>query len=69
MEVKTGQSQKKYCKKACQDHLGNHFSSIKEMCEYYGVNVHTFYSRTLYGASIEEALTKPTKKMKESQEA
>lgn len=28
--------------KQCTDHLGNMFSSVKEMCKYWGVNSTTF---------------------------
>ena len=48
--------------KECTDHKGNRFISIKEMCLYYGVNPHTYNHRILYGASVEEALTKKASK-------
>lgn len=39
------------------DHLGNEFSSQKEMCEYWKVNATTFRNRKRKGWSLEEALT------------
>lgn len=41
----------------CTDHLGNCFSSIRLMCEYWGVSEGAFRSRCNAGHSLEEALT------------
>ena len=40
---------------------GYHFTSVNEACEYFKVNVRTYYDRRSRGLSIEEALT-PSKK-------
>lgn len=40
-----------------QDHLGNYFSSYKEMADYHGINVDTLRDRLKGGASIEESLS------------
>lgn len=46
--------------KACEDHLGNKYSSITEMCEHYGISTETFTSRIkIYHWTIEQALTYP----------
>lgn len=50
--------------KKYKDHLGNEFSSKKEMCKYHGVNVKTFGSRINRGYSVGEALTKETVEQK-----
>ena len=42
----------------CQDHQGNTFPSIKEMCEYWNITDDTYHSRIRAGYTIEEALTK-----------
>jgi hypothetical protein len=41
----------------CKDHLGNEFSSILEMCEYYSINHQAFRHRIKRGWNIEKALT------------
>jgi hypothetical protein len=48
----------KACNRAivCEDHLGNMFSSLKDMCEYHGVKLPTYLGRIKNGLSIEEAL-------------
>jgi len=43
------------------DHLGNNFSSRKEMLKAYGINESTFDSRISRGYSLEDALTKEAK--------
>lgn len=48
-------------KKAVTDHLGNKFSSITEMCKYWGVNHSTFCCRIKKNLSLAEALTGPKK--------
>lgn len=42
----------------CKDHLGNIFSSKKEMCEYYGVSIGWFIKKQADGCSLEECLSK-----------
>lgn len=44
----------------CEDHDGNKFNSISEMCIYYNIRVPTYLSRLKQGMSVKEALTKPT---------
>lgn len=47
-------------KKPCRDHLGNKFSSKKEMCEYWGIPYNLFTHRVnRYGWTLERALTTP----------
>ncbi len=41
------------------DHLGNAYLNREDMCEHYGIDVGTFYSRIGSGRTIEEALTTP----------
>ena len=43
--------------KNVEDHLGNKYYSIKEMCAEYGVNSTTFNTRIKAGYTLEEALT------------
>lgn len=43
--------------KLCKDHLGNEFNSIKEMCNYWKINVYTYRSRIKSGLSVKTALT------------
>lgn len=44
-------------KKPIKDHLGNDYPSTRKMCEIYGINEKTFYSRIIRdGYSLEEAL-------------
>ena len=43
------------------DHKGNKFTSNIEMCEYWGINVNTFYSRIRYGYSLEDSLNSKEK--------
>lgn len=48
--------------KPCSDHLGNNYSSIKEMCKAYDINPETFSRRiNVYGWSLQKALTTPVK--------
>ena len=42
---------------SCKDHIGNQFSSIKAMCEYYGISKGVYYRRIKSGWPVEEALT------------
>lgn len=43
-------------KKPCQDHLGNKFDSMSEMCEHYNITVSAFQNRRRH-YSLEVALT------------
>lgn len=43
--------------KECEDHLGNHFGSVKEMCAFYNINPSTFHVRIFNGFTLKEALT------------
>lgn len=44
-------------KKPITDHLGNHYESIKKMCEMYGINEKTYHSRVNRdNYTLEEAL-------------
>ena len=48
--------------KKCKDHLGNEYSSIKDMCAVYSIKPCTYTRRIkVYGWSIEKALTTPVK--------
>lgn len=44
------------------DHLGNHYDSLKEMCQYYNINPSVFNKRLNRKWTIEKALTTPTNK-------
>ena len=49
--------------KACVDHLGNKYSTIKDMCKTYGINPETYSRRfNVYHMSVSEALTRPVKR-------
>ncbi|MBR3602820.1 MAG: hypothetical protein IKL49_10925 [Lachnospiraceae bacterium] len=50
-------------KKQVVDHLGNTYSTIKEMCSAYAVNNSTYLCRIRKGYTVEEALTGKRKKM------
>lgn len=43
--------------KECNDHLGNRYNSIGEMCKYWGISRQTFINRLEHGKSLEQALT------------
>ena len=46
----------------CQDHLGNIYPSIKDMCKVYNINPETYSRRIkVYHMSVAEALTNPVK--------
>ncbi len=45
--------------KTCKDHLGNVFSSIKEMCDYYGIDKSTYNGRKRLGWSLQKILETP----------
>lgn len=44
--------------KLVQDHKGNLFKSVSEMCRYYGINQSTYTYRIRKGYSMQEALEK-----------
>ncbi len=44
-------------KKACEDHKGNMYTSITEMCNAYGISTDTFKQRIREGWSLKDALT------------
>jgi len=46
-------------KKECRDHLGNVYSSIKDMCAFYGVNPRTLQHRLDKGLSLKDSLELP----------
>ena len=43
----------------CQDHLGNTYRSLNEMCRHYNVTRYQYQSRIKLGWSVEKALTTP----------
>ena len=43
-----------------QDHLGDTFSSTKEMCNHYSISINTFYYRKRQGRNIQECLCPKT---------
>lgn len=45
------------------DHLGNVYSSLREMLEHYGIGQSAYYSRLRRGVSKSEALTAPVKEI------
>lgn len=44
-----------------KDHLGNEYSSIKEMCTAYGVTTATYFQRLHRGATMQDALETPVR--------
>lgn len=44
------------------DHLGNHYDSLKEMCQHYNINPSVFNKRLNRKWTIEKALITPTNK-------
>lgn len=48
----------------CTDHLGEHFSSISDMCVKYKINRTLYNYRIKAGYNQEDALTKPVKKQR-----
>jgi len=46
--------------KAVEDHLGNQYKSISEMCDRYNILPVTFQSRRKQGLSVKDSLTMPT---------
>ena len=53
----TGNGVKRSASIACKDHKDNEFPSVKDMCEYYGVDDSTYYNRLKRGYTVEQALT------------
>ena len=50
------------CKmKECEDHLGNKFNSISEMCNYWHINLRTYANRRRLGWTLKKTLTLPIK--------
>lgn len=47
--------------KPCEDHLGNKFRTIKDMCIYHGIPPETYQSRKKRGWELERILTTPVK--------
>ena len=45
--------------RACEDHLGNHFSSIKEMCTYWNISAKNYLNRRRTGWNLKRILTTP----------
>lgn len=45
--------------KSTVDHLGNEFSSMKQMCRHYGVSYSLYANRIRLGWTVERALTTP----------
>lgn len=45
--------------KKVTDHEGNHYRTIKDMCEHYGIKPYVYQQRRRAGWSMREALTKP----------
>lgn len=43
----------------CKDHLGNEYTSVGDMCNYYNINRSTYENRLERGMSLEDALTAP----------
>lgn len=44
---------------ACEDHLGNQFSSIKEMCAHWNISTKNYLNRRRTGWSLKKILTTP----------
>ena len=49
----------------CQDHLGNTFYSINEMCSHYRIAHKLYEYRISHGWSQKEALTKPSRLLRQ----
>ena len=47
--------------KTIHDHKGNEFSSIKEMCDYWNISYHSYFTRQKYTQNLEEILEKPAR--------
>lgn len=46
-----------------QDHLGNKFKTIEDMCNYWGISKWSYFERRQSGKSVKEALTGPVKSL------
>lgn len=44
--------------KKCEDHLGNKYETLKDMCATYGISTSMYRSRINRGMSVRDALTK-----------
>lgn len=56
----TPQKQVNITKQTWQDHLGNQYESLNQMCKTYGITHHTFYTRlNRLGWTLEKSLTTP----------
>ncbi len=44
-------------KKRCEDHLGNKYNSIQEMCDAHGIDIRIYRARLRYGWTTKRALT------------
>lgn len=52
------------CKKTCEDHLGNRYESIAEMCKHYNIKLSTFKRRKKAGWDLKRALETPIRSPK-----
>ncbi len=48
----------------CVDHLGNEYRSVKSMCDHYQIRAYVLKYRLEHGYTLEQALTTPTKALK-----
>lgn len=49
-------------RRKCEDHLGNQFSSVMDMCIFYNIEYKALIARLKTGMSLEDSLTKPLPK-------
>lgn len=58
LTIKTSPHNKRkhYSSKKIYDHLGNAYSTVKDMCSHYGINTSTYVNRISRGWSVEKAL-------------
>lgn len=42
--------------RGCKDHMGNYFSSQRQMCSFYGISPSLFCNRRKWGWSLQECL-------------
>lgn len=49
--------------KACEDHEGNRYPSVSEMCRHYGIKLSRFKERLKLGWDVKRALLAPTREM------
>lgn len=50
--------------KLVEDHLGNKYTSVSDMCRHYNINLTTYITRIKAGRTLEKALTTPVKPKK-----